>query len=51
MSLHLNVHTSWEYDGRSIMICGFKNPTPLFTEILDAVMLNVTAPFATILNR
>ena len=49
--MYLNIHTSWDYHSRSIMICGFKEPSESFTCTLDAVMLDVTAQMAGILNR
>ena len=51
MSLELCVHTSWEYDSRSIMICGFREPTGSFTGSLDEVMEHVTVRMITTLNR
>ena len=51
MGMYLNVHTSWDYRSRSIMICGFKEPEETFTRALDNVMLDVTARMAGILNR
>ena len=51
MGMYLNVHTSWEYHSRSIMICGFKDPEDAFTHALDKVMLDITARMAGILNR
>ena len=49
--MYLNVHTSWDYQSRSVMICGFKEPTMVFTRALDDVMQNVTARMVGVLNR
>lgn len=51
MVLCLHAHTSWEYLQRSVMICGFREPTDDFTAALDIVMERQTARMAGIFNR
>ena len=51
MALYLNVHTSWDCNDRSVMICGFRNPTTYFTEALDTIMSEVTESLTKTLNR
>ena len=51
MTLCLNVHTGWECNSRTIYICGFQEPTPTFTTLLDAEMEGVTVPMTNILDR
>lgn len=51
MALSLYAHTSWEFQHRSIMICGFREPNDEFTSALDGVMERLTARMAGTFNR
>ena len=47
----LYVQTSWDFAHRTIIICGFREPTERFTEVLDNNLTNTTSVIANILNR